>query len=104
MAATVITATVNGASASSGALAADSMNLSVTGTFGSKERMGDGATCEIQISDDGTNWVPAILGAPNGIKRVRETGGFQFMLRLGWRWRIFAYDMVAGSSIRVAVE
>lgn len=104
MAKVVITATTNGATASSGALTSDAMSLSITGTFGSKEYGGDGATCELQISDDGTNWVGAMLGAPNGIKRLRQPAGFTFMLRTGWQWRIFASDMVAGSSIRAAVE
>lgn len=106
MAATVITATTSGATSSSGAVAADTLILSATGVFGDKAQAasGDGSVFKVQISDDGTNWADAILGAPNGTMRVRHPGAYQFMLRAGWQWRLFVYDAVSTTSIRVAVE
>lgn len=98
MAATVVTLTTLSPSAGQAA-ANDTMCLSVNGVTAS------GGAAIIEIADDGTNWVRAILGAPNGTTEIRGDGAFAFTVRMGWQWRASVVSPTAVSySVRVAVE
>jgi hypothetical protein len=98
MAALVVTLTTTTASAAQTA-AADTLSISVIGAAAA------GGYTLVEISDNGTNWTPAILGAPNGTKEIKQDIGMAFTLRSGWRWRASVVDPTAGTySVRVAVE
>ena len=98
MAASIVTLTTTTPSAAQTA-AADTLSISVIGAAAA------GGYTLIEISDNGTNWTPAILGAPNGTKEIRQDIGMAFTIRLGWRWRATVVNPTASSySVRVAVE
>ena len=98
MAASVVTLTTTTASSTQTA-ATDTLSVSVIGAAGA------GGYTLIEISDDGTNWTPAILGAPNGTKEIRQDIGMAFTLRAAWKWRATVVSPTASSySVRVAVE
>lgn len=98
MAALVVTLTTTSPSAAQVA-ATDTLSVSVTGAAAA------GGYTLIEISDNGSTWTPAILGAPNGTKEIRQDIGMAFTVRAGWSWRATVVAPTASSySVRVAVE
>lgn len=98
MAALVVTLTTTSASAAQTA-AADTLSISVIGAAAA------GGYTLVEVSDNGTNWAPAILGAPNGTKEIRQDLAMAFTVRAGWQWRATVVNPTASSySVRVAVE
>lgn len=98
MPATVVTLTTTTPSAAQTA-ASDTLSVSVIGAAAA------GGYTLVEVSDNGTNWAPAILGAPNGTFEIRQNIAMAFTIRSGWRWRASVVAPTAASySVRVAVE